>query len=78
MSTLMERQLDADGGNYLAGKMEDLGIKVLLNRTTTAILGGDRVEGVALSDDTCIEADIVVVAAGIRPNVELAYRPACT
>jgi len=74
MSTLMERQLDADGGNYLAGKMEDLGIKVLLNRTTTAILGGDRVEGVALSDDTCIEADIVVVAAGIRPNVELAYR----
>jgi len=73
MSTLMERQLDADGGNYLAGKMEDLGIKVLLNRTTTAILGGDAVEGVALSDDTCIEADVVVVAAGIRPNVELAY-----
>jgi nitrite reductase (NADH) large subunit len=74
MSTLMERQLDADGGNYLAGKMEDLGIKVLLNRTTTAVLGGDRVEGVALSDDTCIEADLVVVAAGIRPNVDLAYK----
>jgi nitrite reductase (NADH) large subunit len=74
MSTLMERQLDADGGNYLAGRMEDLGITVLLNRTTTAILGGERVEGVALSDDTCIEADLVVVAAGIRPNVELAYQ----
>ncbi len=74
MSTLMERQLDADGGNYLCGKMEDLGIRVLLNRTTTAILGQARVEGVALSDDSCIEADIVVVAAGIRPNVELAYK----
>jgi nitrite reductase (NADH) large subunit len=74
MSTLMERQLDADGGNYLAGKMEDLGIEVLLNRTTTAVLGGERVEGVALSDDSCIEADLVVVAAGIRPNVELAYQ----
>ncbi|HUR33627.1 MAG TPA: nitrite reductase large subunit NirB, partial [Vicinamibacterales bacterium] len=74
MSTLMERQLDADGGNYLAGKMEDLGIQVLLNRTTTAILGQERVEGVALSDDTCIEADIVIVAAGIRPNVELGYK----
>ena len=49
MSTLMERQLDADAGNYLCGKMEDLGIEVLLGRTTTAILGVDRVEGVALS-----------------------------
>jgi nitrite reductase (NADH) large subunit len=74
MSTLMERQLDADGGNYLAGRMEDLGIRVLLNCTTTAVLGSDRVEGVALSDDTCIEADLVVVAAGIRPNTDLAYR----
>jgi nitrite reductase (NADH) large subunit len=74
MSTLMERQLDADAGNYVAGTMEDLGIRVLLNRTTTAILGQERVEGVALSDDTCIEADLVVVAAGIRPNVDLAYR----
>ena len=73
-STLMERQLDPDGGNYLAGKMEDLGIKVLLGRTTTAILGLDKVEGVALSDDTCIDADLVVVAAGIRPNVDLGYK----
>ena len=74
MSTLMERQLDADAGNYLCGTMEDLGMKVLLNRTTTAVLGQEHVEGVALSDDTCIEADLVVVAAGIRPNVELAYK----
>ena len=42
---------------------------VLLQQTTTAILGNGHVEGVALSDDTCIEADLVVVAAGIRPNV---------
>ena len=74
MPTLMERQLDPDGGHYLLGKMEDLGIKVLLGRTTTAVLGNGHVEGVALSDDSCLEADLVVVAAGIRPNVELAYK----
>jgi nitrite reductase (NADH) large subunit len=74
MPTLMERQLDPDGGSYLAGQMEALGITVLLGRTTTAILGEDRVEGVALSDDTILEADLVVVAAGIRPNVELGYK----
>ena len=74
MSTLMERQLDPDGGQYLLGKMEDLGVKVLLGRTTTAILGNGHVEGVALSDDSVLEADIVVVAAGIRPNVDLAVK----
>src|SRR5437762_4420012 len=74
MSTLMERQLDADGGNYLAGKMEDLGIRVLLGRSTTAIVGDDRAEGVALEDGTVLEADLVVVAAGIRPNVQLAHQ----
>ena len=74
MSTLMERQLDHDGGYYLLGKMEELGVKVLLGRTTTAILGNGRVEGVALSDDTCIDAELVVVAAGIRPNAELGLR----
>ena len=74
MPTLMERQLDPDGGHYLLGKMEDLGIKVLLGRTTTAVLGNGHVEGVALSDDSCLEADLVVVAAGIRPNVDLAYK----
>jgi nitrite reductase (NADH) large subunit len=74
MPTLMERQLDRDGGHYLLGKLEDLGIRVLLGRTTTAILGNGHVEGVALSDDTCMDADLVVVAAGIRPNAELALR----
>ncbi len=74
MPTLMERQLDPDGGHYLLGKMEDLGIRVLLGRTTTAILGNGHVEGVALSDDSCLEADLVVVAAGIRPNVDLAHK----
>src|SRR5262245_5444801 len=71
MTTLMERQLDANAGNYLTGKMEDLGIRVLLGRTTTAIVGNGHAEGVALEDGSILEADLVVVAAGIRPNVEL-------
>ena len=74
MPTLMERQLDPDGGHYLLGKLEELGINVLLGRTTTAILGNGHVDGVALSDDTCMDAEIVVVAAGIRPNIDLAVK----
>src|SRR3954469_17384780 len=59
-TTLMERQLDPDGGNYLLGKMEELGVTVLLGRTTVAILGEERAEAVALSDGSCVDADIVV------------------
>ena len=71
MATLMERQLDAAGGQYLVAKMEQLGIRVLLGRSTTAIIGRGRVESVEFSDGERLEADLVVVAAGIRPNVEL-------
>jgi nitrite reductase (NADH) large subunit len=74
LDTLMERQLDSIGGAYLRAKIEGLGVRVLLGRSTKAILGGDAVTGVEFSDGSTLEADLVVVAAGIRPNVELGRR----
>src|SRR5258708_2217967 len=71
MDTLMERQLDATGGSYLAEKMNRLGVTVLLGLSTTAILGNGKVEGVQFKGGGSIPADLVVVAAGIRPNVSL-------
>jgi nitrite reductase (NADH) large subunit len=71
MDRLMERQLDLTGGGYLKSKMECLGMKVFLEKNTTAILGNGKVEGLAFKDNSSIEAEIVVIAAGIRPNVEL-------
>jgi nitrite reductase (NADH) large subunit len=71
MDTLMERQLDAIGGAYLAARMEALGVRVLLRRSTKAIRGASSADAVEFADGTSIDADIVVVAAGIRPNVEL-------
>jgi nitrite reductase (NADH) large subunit len=78
MDTLMERQLDPCGGVYLRSKLEDLGVNVLLGRSTKAILGGDTVTGVELSDGSTLDADLVVVAAGIRPNVELGRKAGLT
>jgi nitrite reductase (NADH) large subunit len=74
MSHLMERQLDAAGGAYLRKKMENIGVRVFCPASTREILGNGRVEGVAFEDGTQLEAELVVVAAGIRPNVELARR----
>lgn len=72
MPTLMERQLDMTGGALLKSQMEKLGVKVMLSRSTTGILGNGKVEGVAFKDGSSVDADLVVVAAGIRPNVEVA------
>ena len=72
MDTLMERQLDATGGALLRNKIEALGTKVLLGRSTSAILGNGKVEGVAFKDGSSVDAELVVVAAGIRPNAQLA------
>jgi nitrite reductase [NAD(P)H] large subunit len=71
MDRLMERQLDPVGGAYLKAKMECMGVQVLLNRSTTEILGNGAAEGVAFKEGSSIPADFVVIAAGIRPNTEL-------
>jgi nitrite reductase (NADH) large subunit len=77
---LMERQLDPAAAELLQRSLEQRGLKFALSATTSAILGEatpagtPRVKAVRLADGTDIPADLVVMAAGIRPNIELARR----
>lgn len=68
---LMERQLDATAGRLLQNELEKQGMTFLLEKQTEEIVGDDRVEGLRFKDDTSIEADLVVMAVGIRPNTTL-------
>ena len=72
MDRLMERQLEAPAAAVLKMLVEQKGVKILLNADTARIIGDNRVEGVELKDGRRIDADAVIVAAGIRPNVALA------
>src|SRR5665647_3163204 len=72
MDRLMERQLDAPAAELLKSQVERKGIRVLLNANTARLLGETRVEGIELVDGRRIEADAVIFADGIRPNVSLA------
>jgi len=72
MDRLMERQLDAPAAELLKSLVERKGVKVLLNANTACIHGETRVEAIELSDGRRIDADAVIFAAGIRPNVALA------
>jgi nitrite reductase (NADH) large subunit len=72
MDRLMERQLDAPAAELLKSLVERKGIKILLNANTARLAGETRVEGVELTDGRRIDADAVIFAAGIRPNIALA------
>jgi nitrite reductase (NADH) large subunit len=71
MDTLMNMQLDAAGGLYLKAAMEQMGVRVLVGRVTQRLLGNGQVEGLEFANGELLEADLVVIAAGIRPRVEL-------
>jgi len=72
MGHLMELQLDPMAGGYLQQELEQRGIKIHFRAQTKAILGNERVEAVLLDDGTLYPADLVVMAAGIRPEVRIA------
>jgi nitrite reductase (NADH) large subunit len=72
MDRLMERQLDVCAAAMLKRAVEARGITVHLNAETIGVRGRGRAEAVLLKDGRRLEADLVVVAAGIRPNIDLA------
>ena len=72
MGHLMERQLDEAAGFLLRRDLERRGITVKCRASTAAILGETKVEGVLLEGNEGLEADLVVMAVGIRPETRLA------
>jgi len=78
MPWLMERQLDKVAADMLKASLEARGLKFLLEKQTEALLGGTgdtstgRVTALRFKDGLEIPADLVVMAAGIRPNTALA------
>jgi nitrite reductase (NADH) large subunit len=69
---LLARQLDATGAAILKRLVEQWPCEVLTGRSISAFLGQGRVEGVRLADGRELEAQTVLISAGIRPRIELA------
>ena len=69
---LMNRQLDTCAAQLLRNELEGRGLKFCMAANTSAILGSERVTGVRLADGRELKADLVVMAIGVRPNIQLA------
>ena len=75
---LMEMQLDSMGGGILKKTIEGMDIKVHVSKSTSEVLGDDKVTGLAFKDGSTLPCDLVIVAAGIRPNSEIGTRAGLT
>lgn len=69
---LLPRQLDTQGASLLKKQIERMGIKVRLRAATEEIIGKERIEGIKFKGGLLIQADMAVVAAGVRPEIRLA------
>ena len=72
MDRLMDMQLDAAAAAILKKEINKLGINVLLGHCAEKIIGNGSVEGLRFTNGKVYQADMIVIATGIRPNVELA------
>lgn len=68
---LMPRQLDTRSSNVLRLKLESMGIQVHLSKATNQILGDKVIEGMEFGEDDCLDVDMLIISAGIRPRDEL-------
>ena len=70
--TLMNQQLDQAASDLMLVELQAKGMHFLMNHDTAELIGQDRVEKVRFKDGSEVEADLVVMAVGVRPNIKLA------
>jgi nitrite reductase (NADH) large subunit len=69
---LLPRQLDVDGAERLQKIMEGMGFSFRLGAKTQEIRGDDTAKGALLEGGETLSGQMVVISAGVRPNLELA------
>jgi nitrite reductase (NADH) large subunit len=68
---LLPRQLDNEGAARLQHYFEKMNFSFRLGATTRELTGAGRVEQVILANGDVLPAGMVIISAGVRPNLEL-------
>ncbi len=62
--------LDDAGADYVHKELKNLGVKLVLEDSVVELKGDKRVKEVVLSSGKTIKANSVIVAVGVRPNLD--------
>lgn len=71
---LLPRQMDVPGAELLKKQMEAMGFSFHLGARSQGILGNEKAEGLLLEGGQIIPCDMVLISAGVRPNLDLAKK----
>ncbi len=71
---LLPRQTDPACASLLQTRLEQMGFSFYLGAASKEIEGEAQVKGLLLEDGRRIEADLIIISAGVRPNLELAQK----
>ncbi len=69
---ILPAQLDEGASDMLIRRLTDMGIEVVLDFLCSEVLGDERVTGVVSTKGDRLDGGLMVVATGIRSNIELA------
>ncbi|MDD8020954.1 MAG: FAD-dependent oxidoreductase [Acidobacteriota bacterium] len=71
---LLPRQLDETGARLLRVQLEKMGLKFLLGKEAAEIEGEGKVSQIKFKDGSQLPAGAIIVAAGVKPRIELALK----
>ena len=66
---LLSQMLNKGAGDLIQKRLSAHGVKFLLHTTATEITGTDHIQGVLIENLIELEADLVIVGKGVRPNI---------
>jgi NAD(P)H-nitrite reductase large subunit len=71
LDQVMATMLDAETASVAVDLMRSHGVEVRLNTKATAFVGNGRASGVRLESGEVLQADLLIAATGVRPNLDL-------
>ncbi len=74
---IVPRSLDKDMSDILVRYLEQEGIQVVLGKPITKLIGDGKVEKACFGDEDLYDADMVIMATGVRAELDLAKMAGC-